>query len=208
MRRLLILLSMLIILAGAVIAKKGDVSVSYGYVELNITNEPPVITSLSLSPGTLYSDLDVSCEPTAVDRENDPINYHYQWFRNNQEIDFANRVLPNSYVKEGDTITCEAVAYEAFQNGTSARVSAIVNPIPPGVNAIKTGLSLVGVNKKSYEITAATQKGLVATTGFVVAEVGSSNTTQAGLLVFAVVFLIILNINLVLRIRKHRLANQ
>ena len=182
------------------------VSITYAYIKVNITNEPPLITSLALGPVPLYEDSGIECNPSSYDRENEPVQYRYAWYRNNERIDFVGRELPPGYIKANDHVSCEATPYDAHHEGSSALTSGIVAEMPAASKTIKTALSAVGVETNAREISAATQKGLAATTGFVVSEVGSSSTAQTGLLFFAFFLLVAINVNLLIRIRRRRLS--
>ncbi|MFH0978481.1 MAG: hypothetical protein V1837_04230 [Candidatus Woesearchaeota archaeon] len=200
MKKLVAFAFLLVLLACVV--KAAGISVTYAYIELNVTNEPPSIVSLSVGDPVVYEDSEIVCNATALDRENNDINYHYSWSINNQPVAETGRVFHTGALKPGDSVSCIAVPFDMFANGTSAVASTTIQDMPVAVRAVKQGLSLVGVDAKAQAISGATQRGLLATTGFVAGQVSSSTAGSVGLLLAIVAFLVFLNLNLALRLKK------
>ena len=138
---MLVLFLALVLVAIPVLGKKGDVSVSYAYIHLTVTNEAPVISSLALGPAPVYEDTDIECAATATDREGDEVGYTYQWYVNDVEIGYSGPVLPNEYVNAGDTVACEATPHDSFAEGVSGIVSSAVVAVPVQTKVVKTTLA-------------------------------------------------------------------
>jgi hypothetical protein len=207
-------LLIVLIMSGSVAAENAyedvhgkGISITHAYVLLNITNEPPRIVSLQL--GKAYEDTEILCSASSTDRENDAVGYYYKWYRNNERLDFSQQSLPSQYFSANDVVMCEATPYDHETNGSSAIAATKVNKVPFEVRAVKTALSAVGIKASTSEVAEIASRGMLATTGFVVGEVRQSTGATVGLLAVAIAFLLVLNINLILRLSigklfKHR----
>jgi hypothetical protein len=211
MRKVLMVLCLLVSVCGCLSSAAAEdpsdthganTSVTHAYVQLEVTNEPPKITSLRLSPATAYDDTDLECVASSIDREQDRTDYHYSWSRNGELVGFDQKVLPHQYFVARDVVACEATPFDIYGVGESATTSAMVNEVALATKIVKTSLQAVGVRAGTPEVSAVTQKGLAATTGFVVNEVGQSGVSGISLLVFVAGFLVVVNLNLLLRLRK------
>ncbi|MFH1510878.1 MAG: hypothetical protein ABIF10_04240 [Candidatus Woesearchaeota archaeon] len=195
------LLAMCILTAASAFADihSATYSVAIGIIEINITNEAPQIVWMQLEEA--YEDTSVACNATATDREGDGIRYSYKWYKNSQEIGYTGKELPSEYFSAGDTVACEATPYDRHKNGTSGIASTYIKEVPFQTAAVKTALLLAGTKPSTSQVAEITQKGLVATTGFVVREVGSSAGKTPIILGISAI-LVFVNINLILRLKR------
>jgi hypothetical protein len=192
------------LLQAAVLAQEADVSVSYAYIELNITNDAPVISSLSFGRHPVFDDSVIVCNATASDRENDIVQFRYAWYVNGQMIDYDRKELPSGNFAALDSVACEAIPYDLNADGLGALTSVVVSKTPPYASFVKAALSYVGSQAKVSEIVGAQNQGLASVTGFAVVELWSSDAGYAGFLLFVGFLLVFININVILRIRKNR----
>jgi hypothetical protein len=200
--RLALYLLAFVVLLQAAMAAKGDVSIAYGYVFLNISNEPPVLISLSLEPEQMYEDSPAVCSPVSTDLERNTVTYEYQWLVNSRELDVKAGALSPEHFSAGDTVICEAVPSDAYGTGASGRVSGIIQPVPLQTRLVKGTLALAGVQRTAKELSPVVERGMAATTGFVVQEIGQSTAAPIGLLAVVVGVLILVNANLLIRLRR------
>jgi len=200
--KLLLFLLVAIVLASATYAVPGGISIAYGEFSVNITNEPPKIVALSVTPNPSYEGDVIICNATAFDFENNSIKTHYAWFINSTLSSNQGRSMQAEF--PGSVLSCEATPEDDYQNGTSAVASSLVLPLPIASRAMKTVLKMAGVNKNSSEIVSTANKGLIAATGYVVGGIVQEPANYTFLLFFGVVFLILININLILRLKKRR----
>jgi hypothetical protein len=69
------------------------------------TNSPPVITSVNISPEKPNKETELNLTIQSNDPDGDPINYSYQWIKNDEEIFGENKnALGSGNLKKGDLI--------------------------------------------------------------------------------------------------------
>jgi len=82
------------------------------------TNSPPVITSISILPERPYKGSDLSLSIQSQDPDGDPIIYHYQWLRNDEEIiGLKQSTLKSGNFKKGDIIQVRVMPSDGKVNG-------------------------------------------------------------------------------------------
>ncbi len=73
-------------------------------------NSPPIITSLNIVPQNPNKESDLDLTIRSQDPDGDPVIYHYQWMKNNEEISGANmNILKSGNFKKGDLIQVKVV---------------------------------------------------------------------------------------------------
>ena len=84
------------------------------------TNSPPVITSARIIPEkpNIGSELIVFAQ--SQDPDGDPVTYHYQWVRNDEEISGENKnILKNGNFRKGDLIRVRVTPSDGKTEGTA-----------------------------------------------------------------------------------------
>jgi hypothetical protein len=68
-------------------------------------NRPPIITSVNIAPQTPNKESDLDVITRSQDPDGDPVTYHYQWIKNNEEILGEDKnILKSGNFKKGDLI--------------------------------------------------------------------------------------------------------
>lgn len=102
-------------------------------------NTPPTITAISLSPQDPKLKTPLKCEVSATDVDHQSLQIQYKWFINGKVVDneVQTTLAPGHHIR-GDSIYCEAVAYDGFSESGSAKSnSAKVVNTPPEIISIK-----------------------------------------------------------------------
>jgi len=82
-------------------------------------NAPPVITSVSIYPGTPNIQADLSAIVQCQDADHDPVTSHYQWIKNEEEIIGENTyILGKGKVRKGDLIRVRVTPSDGKVSGT------------------------------------------------------------------------------------------
>ena len=97
------------------------------------TNGPPVITSATIGPETPNKESDLEVFVRSQDPDGDPINYHYQWIKNNEEILGENaNILQKENFKKGDLIQVKVTPSDGKTTGSPFLSGAVkvLNSLP------------------------------------------------------------------------------
>jgi hypothetical protein len=82
------------------------------------TNSPPVITSITISPDKPNKESELGLFIQSHDPDGDPVTYHYQWIRNDEEIIGENKnTLKNENFKKGDIIRVRVTPNDGKEDG-------------------------------------------------------------------------------------------
>ena len=174
-------------------------------VSLYVKNDPPVITSISLSPEAIYRDSIVRCTVAYVDelKEN---RVFYEWEVNGIYAGSQEAIdLESAGAKAGDSVECLAIAFDGAYNSTPASASSSVVQNSAASGFTKTVLGALGadVSLESLE----RQQGLGSITGFAVNEIAGSEQAKSslgllGLSMLAVMLLAVLSVQALFYFRK------
>lgn len=103
------------------------------------TNSPPVIRSVTILPENPTRGKDLSVTVQGEDPDRDPINYLYQWMKNDAEmVGEKMNVLKSGTFKKGDTILVKVIPYDGKAEGKPF----LSNPVkvlntPPIIQEVK-----------------------------------------------------------------------
>jgi hypothetical protein len=111
-------------------------------------------------------------------------------------------MLPSHLIEAGDQVVCEVVPSDAYGTGESGLVAGIIQPVPLQSRIAKGTLALAGVRQSSAELEPVVERGMVATTGYVVSEIGQTKTVPLGMLAVLIAILVVVNANLLIRLRR------
>lgn len=82
------------------------------------TNSPPVITSVNVLPANPHKETELNVLIQSQDPDSDPINYHYQWLKNNEEIVGSDRAtLKCNDFKKDDVIQVKVTPFDGKADG-------------------------------------------------------------------------------------------
>ena len=100
-------------------------------------NSPPAIQSLSLGPDPLLSNQPATASAVAIDYENDPITFVYDWSVNNVPVQSGQQpTLASEYFSAGQVVSVSVTPSDAFGTGTSVTKSLTVQNLPPTAGSI------------------------------------------------------------------------
>ena len=86
---------------------------------VNPPNNPPVMTSVTITPDPAYTNDDLTANPTATDADGDPITYSYQWIKNDVNIagETNQTLLSGNFVKN-DIIKVKVTPNDGTDDGS------------------------------------------------------------------------------------------
>ena len=97
-----------------------------------ITNTAPRITLLNVYPTNPIAGDTVKIEVKAFDKEGDDVNYTYQWWKNDEELDEDSETLflTKDY-KRGDKISVKLIADDGERKGSPVELFVFIANSPP-----------------------------------------------------------------------------
>lgn len=102
-------------------------------------NSPPTISHVSLSPQDPKLKDALKCDVGATDVDHQDLQIQYKWFINGNGLDneVQSTLAPGHHVR-GDSIYCQAVAYDGFSESRTEKSNAVkVVNTPPEIMSIK-----------------------------------------------------------------------
>lgn len=194
MKKLVILILILLSFSVNALTSK-----DYGYVTINIINQPPQITNLSFNPAIVFEDSELICNLTIKDEELENIIPYFSWYKNN--ILLNNTLSKLSGFQAGDIIECKAFVKDKYNLSSEERSITIrVNSTSIRTKLTKNVLNLLGAKTNIENTINLEQQGLGAITGYAVKESDvTSRQTPYYFIIFILTFILIININLIYR---------
>ena len=173
---------------------KVDANTATGYVFIEVINNPPEITSLSiLEP---YKDTNLNCEAKFKD-EKDTITLNYKWYKNNELIENQNtNILSQEFFNKDDIIKCSVLPYDNVQYGEEKNITVQILPISLRTKAQKVFLNLL----TEEEITSKDIKSN-SITGLAITNIKSNPTSLLNNIIYFL--LIILFLLTLINVRKY-----
>ena len=97
-----------------------------------ILNSPPVVSDVSLSPTTAYTDDELTATPTVTDLDNDSVSSTYTWTVNGTEVQSGSlATLSGGLFDKDDIVAVSVVAFDGTDSSTAALASVtIMNSAP------------------------------------------------------------------------------
>lgn len=124
----------------------GAVFGAAGMASMTLSNEPPVITDLAISPSpTAGPDATITCEVTATDGDDDDLIISYEWLLNGGSTGIDTYTYTGN-LDVDDTLICRATATDGELSDTQTSTSILINnslPVVTGV-AISPALPVFG----------------------------------------------------------------
>lgn len=121
------------------------------------TNNPPVITHISLLPTNPTAQSEIKAQIMSSDKDGDPITYELKWFLNNQQIG-EGMLFSHEDVSKGDKIFAEARPYDGKDYGKPVQSHEItVGGLPPRVISVSLTPESVFVTTPQVVLTALAQ---------------------------------------------------
>ena len=122
-----------------------------------VSNGPPVISSVTLSPSSAYTNTTLTASPVASDPEGDPISFSYQWRVNGVLQSPSSNILDGAqYFDRDDLVAVTVTANDPNQSGTPYTASTtILNTAPTSATpSISPTSPIEGLDDIICEITA------------------------------------------------------
>jgi len=175
-------------------------NIQYGKITIQITNQPPVITNLTILPEKPYYDSKLTCRAVIMDESASTVRIEYRWYKNGELIG-KNEAL-NQNLNDYDEIICAAtpIDWEDLR-GKTVNVSTVIQATPARVKLVKPILNMIGIKVSAKTLSEATS--MSAVTGMATGARDSSGLTLLFLLTIIIVILIGLNLAaILLRIKR------
>ena len=175
-----------------------------GYANLGVINAPPHITEVQLAPTPLYKDQTLECLTKVQDEQLPSVLLHYTWMVNGKPVPETNYKL--SGFTDDDRVQCTVYAEDnVHQVSNTQTLEAQVSPAPWHAQVLSTTLSGVGIPTDIAHAIRLEEQGTPAITGYVIDESGKNGTGALLIVFIGLIFLTLLNVNLVLRhyVKKH-----
>jgi hypothetical protein len=177
MKKLILLLILLILIT------KAEANIVTGYVYVQVVNEPPEITSLSLTDP--YEDRNLVCNVDFKD-EKSSITLFYKWYRNGEFMENKlSNTLPKGSFAGNDIITCSITPYDGYQYGQEKNVSVTILPVSITTKVQTGALNLIS----SKDVTSKDLEGN-SITGIAVANIKENPTPLFNYLIYILIVLL------------------
>lgn len=188
MKKIILILVLLILIP------KIDANTVTGYVFLEVINNPPEITALSLHEP--YEDTDLTCNVKFKD-EKDNIILYYKWYKNNNLIVDQNiNILSKEYFNKNDIITCSVLPYDNIQYGQEKNISVQILPI-----SLRTKIQTTFLNFFTPEEVTSKDLQKNSITGLTVSNIKNNPVPLFNILIY--ILLIIVILFTIINIKKH-----
>ena len=105
-------------------------------------NNPPTISSVSLSPTSATVSSTMSCIPVgASDSDGDTITYGYAWFVNGQQVSSTSSTLAGAFTK-GDSVSCSITPNDGTADGATVTSNSVtIQNSAPAISSVTIGYS-------------------------------------------------------------------
>ena len=114
----------------------------YGEASITISNTPPELTAVTITPNAPSSQDTLTCTTTSSDADSDSVSVTYQWFSNGNLLSSTTDTL-NGPFSEGDELTCAATPSDGEDSGITVEASVMVTNTTPSIASIQLSPSTV-----------------------------------------------------------------
>lgn len=112
---------------------------------VQIVNSPPKVMDLPFTPADFYQGIDITVTPRANDPDDDPVEFDFVWFRNDEVMPGEKSpTLSGLSFRRGDRIAIQVIPFDGTDHGEPFLSRAVVVP-----NASPDIVSTPPVNFKS-----------------------------------------------------------
>jgi hypothetical protein len=114
---------------------------SAGEASLTITNSPPVLASVTLSPDPASVADTLACTPaSASDPDGDSVSYAYTWSVSGSDPGVSAASLTNSHFGRGDSVACTVTPSDSTDSGAAVASNTItVGNSAPSIATVTVG---------------------------------------------------------------------
>jgi hypothetical protein len=103
----------------------------------DVVNHKPTGPVLQINPAKPFSSSTLTCEILngSIDEDNDPIEYSYKWYKNDEhQAEFDDQVtISSDKTKKNEVWKCEVMPFDGIENGTSSEVSVTIMNSKPSI---------------------------------------------------------------------------
>ena len=138
-------------------AVDSDGASASGSASATVSNGPPVISSVTITPSSAYTNTTLTASPMASDPEGDPITFSYQWRVNGVlQSPSSNTLDGTQYFGRDDLVAVTVTAADQNQSGTPYTASTtILNTAPTSATpSISPSSPIEGLDDIICELTA------------------------------------------------------
>jgi hypothetical protein len=115
----------------------GSATATSSTASLTISNAPPTMSSVSLSPSTAYEGTTVTCTASASDLDGDTITFSTGWTVNGSSVASTATTLTGSDFDAGDSVVCVVTPNDGTEDGAALSSSALtITNSTPTVSSI------------------------------------------------------------------------
>lgn len=112
---------------------------------ITISNSPPIVSSVTLSPASAYTNTVITATPTWSDADGDTPTFTYQWRVNGTTVPATGSTLSGvTHFDKGDTVAVTVTPSDGTP-GTPASASKVILNTAPGTPGVSTSPSFVTV---------------------------------------------------------------
>ena len=101
-----------------------------------ISNSPPVISNVFISPNPAFTNNTLSCIASASDPDGEPLTFSYSWTVDGTPAGGNQSTLPSSAFLRDQTVRCEVTPFDAIEAGEPAQATIIIANSPPVVTNV------------------------------------------------------------------------
>lgn len=99
-----------------------------GKVSVTISNSPPEIIQVGLTPEHIFAGVEITAAPVAVDAEKDEVRFSAKWFVNGDEVFDDSLSLKGDRFKRGDRISVAVTPSDNYGAGKTFKTQTFVVP--------------------------------------------------------------------------------
>ena len=110
-----------------------------GSATLTVSNTPPVLDSVAVTPDPAYTDDALTCAPgTATDDDGETVSQSYNWTVNGASVGATGTTLASVYTTKGDSVACLVTPDDGTDSGSTVTSNVVVIDNTPPIMATVT----------------------------------------------------------------------
>ena len=117
----------------------------YGEASIEVSNQPPEVTSVSITPSNPNTQDTLTCTGVLNDADGDPVTTTYAWFEGNNLLSSILPTLEGPFVS-GDVLTCRITPSDGEDVGNFMEASVTISNTAPSISSLSLSPSMVYTN--------------------------------------------------------------
>ncbi len=126
-----------------------------GEASITISNAPPEVVSVSISPNSPSTQDTLTCSATTSDPDGDTVTVSYQWLVDGNPQSSTTDTLSGPF-QQGNEVTCRVTPNDGSDDGDFGEGSVIINNSPPTIASVTLSPSPVYTNDILTAVVSAT----------------------------------------------------